>query len=154
MKRILLAILALTITPFAIAQTATPTAPTAAQPCVSINIFSGQSAWQASYADAKNGATFPSAVWVVTGTRVGQKSATITVSIYANVAAAQNSCLQSVDQFGVQFTGAAFTAAFGAPLTVTSGETFAQAVNAEALAALKANSPVATQLASATNVTL
>ena len=134
--------------------TPVPQQPNQPAACASVNNFAGQSAWQATYADAKNGATFSNAVWVVTGTSINAKNAIVRISVYASVAAAQDSCLQPVDVFGVNFTGAAFASNFGSAITPVAGQTFTQAVNATALAAIKATSPVSAQLATATSVTL
>jgi hypothetical protein len=82
------------------------------------------------------------------------KSAVVFVRVYASVAAAQNSCLQPVDQIPVSFSGASFTSAFGGAITVTSGETFSQAINAQAQAAIKNYGSLAKQLTSATATTL
>jgi hypothetical protein len=81
------------------------------------------------------------------------KMAMVGVSIFANATAAQT-CLKPVKQLGLTFVASAFTTAFGGTLIVPSGETFAQATVAQAIAAIKTNTAVQAQLANATSITL
>lgn len=135
------------------AQSTPPPAPACTSP------YSGQPGLQASYTSAKTGAVYPSAVWAVQGTnvRASGNTALITVQVFNNLTDEQT-CLKPIDTITLSFfdtEGATlFTTYFGSPITVASGQTFAQASVTQSLTAIKNHPKVSAFLSSATNVTL